>query len=133
MIEYATHSVNTGLDVFVVRNQQTDLWDAACCNEICGYGLHGVSDDNTSKTAAEKAATAHRKHIRDLLAEREAQWARWGGSDWETRAVAAEAAVARVEALHPRDDSNPRGPWCGTCLTVWPCDTVRALSGGGND
>lgn len=46
------------------------------------------------------------------------------------RAHEAEAAVERAKALHPRDDSNPRGPWCGTCLTVWPCPTIRALDGG---
>ena len=45
----------------------------------------------------------------------------------DMRAEQAEAAVARARELHQRDDSNPRGPWCGTCLTVWPCATIRAL------
>lgn len=29
---------------------------------------------------------------------------------------------------HARDGSNPRGPWCGTCLTAWPCRTVELLT-----
>jgi hypothetical protein len=38
-----------------------------------------------------------------------------------------KAALERVRALHVRDDSNPRGPWCNTCLTIWPCATHQAL------
>ncbi|WP_188188010.1 hypothetical protein [Nonomuraea sp. SYSU D8015] len=41
----------------------------------------------------------------------------------------AEAAIARVREIHGRDDSNPHGPWCGTCTNVWPCATWRALGG----
>ncbi len=33
----------------------------------------------------------------------------------------------RARELHARDDSNPRGPWCGTCMTPWPCSTWTAL------
>jgi hypothetical protein len=39
----------------------------------------------------------------------------------------AAARNAAGAALHPRDDSNPHGPWCPTCLTAWPCATYRAL------
>jgi hypothetical protein len=42
---------------------------------------------------------------------------------------AAESAIARVRAVHARDDSNPHGPWCGTCMAAWPCSTWRALDG----
>ncbi|MET8334392.1 hypothetical protein [Streptosporangium canum] len=48
------------------------------------------------------------------------------------RAEQAETAIARAEALHSRDDSNPHGPWCGTCTTRWPCRTWTALLPAGN-
>ncbi|SFK92284.1 hypothetical protein SAMN05216275_14146 [Streptosporangium canum] len=48
------------------------------------------------------------------------------------RAEQAEAAIARAEALHSPDDSNPHGPWCGTCTTRWPCRTWTALLSAGN-
>lgn len=35
--------------------------------------------------------------------------------------------LTRVRAEHPRDASNPAGPWCPTCMTVWPCPTLDAL------
>jgi chromosome segregation ATPase len=41
----------------------------------------------------------------------------------------AEAANARVRELHARDDTSPHGPWCGTCMTAWPCATWAALDG----
>lgn len=47
----------------------------------------------------------------------------------EERAEQAEARIAAVRALHARDDSNPLGPWCGTCTGHWPCATVIALDG----
>ena len=39
----------------------------------------------------------------------------------------AQAAIERARALHARDDTNPRGSWCNTCLTAWPCRTFRTL------
>jgi hypothetical protein len=39
-----------------------------------------------------------------------------------------DALKAAVRKYHTRDDSNPRGPWCNTCLTVWPCATLAALA-----
>lgn len=42
--------------------------------------------------------------------------------------LAAEAAVRRGREIHRRDDSSPRGPLCGTCLTPWPCRTFTALA-----
>jgi hypothetical protein len=117
------------LEVFVVLVEPTGLWEAGCCNDMCGYGCHTVVEDcKTKAAAAERAATAHRQHIRDLVAEQEARWAKSGRIDWASRALKAEAVVERAKALHPCDDSNPRGLWCGTCLTSWPCDTFRALS-----
>jgi len=44
-------------------------------------------------------------------------------------AVELESQLAAVRDLHARDDSNPAGPWCDTCLTAWPCATARALDG----
>lgn len=44
-------------------------------------------------------------------------------------AVVAETKVAAVRALHERDDSSSFGPWCGTCMARWPCQTVRAIDG----
>ena len=41
----------------------------------------------------------------------------------------AEARLAAVRAEHARDDSNPLGPWCGTCIGTWPCATMTALDG----
>lgn len=48
------------------------------------------------------------------------------------RAEKAEAALVHAKALHSRDDSNPHGPWCGTCTTRWPCRTWTALLPAGN-
>ncbi|MCT9932424.1 hypothetical protein N5079_19675 [Planotetraspora sp. A-T 1434] len=48
------------------------------------------------------------------------------------RAERAEAALARARELHSRDDSSPHGPWCGTCMTFWPCRTwIAVLDGPG--
>lgn len=40
---------------------------------------------------------------------------------------APKADVEKARKLHQRDDSNPRGPWCPTCTTLWPCLTATAL------
>lgn len=40
------------------------------------------------------------------------------------RAEKAEAAIARVKALHPNN-----GGWCDRCRTQHPCATVAALRG----
>ena len=32
-----------------------------------------------------------------------------------------------ARTLHARNDSNPLGPWCDTCLAAWPCRTAQAL------
>lgn len=42
-------------------------------------------------------------------------------------AIAAEAKLAAVRALHERDDSSPFGPWCGICSAKWPCQTIEAI------
>lgn len=41
-----------------------------------------------------------------------------------------KTAIEKARKLHQRDDSNPRGPWCPTCMSAWPCWTVAALDGG---
>jgi hypothetical protein len=46
----------------------------------------------------------------------------------QDRRQAAEAIAARARDLHCRDDSNPLGPWCGTCSVPWPCQTWEALT-----
>jgi hypothetical protein len=50
-------------------------------------------------------------------------------SVWQQRAKAAEDRVDAALARHPRDTSNPLGPWCPTCLVAWPCGTVLDLAG----
>ncbi|KAB8162938.1 hypothetical protein FH609_004220 [Streptomyces sp. 3MP-14] len=49
---------------------------------------------------------------------------------------AAEAALARVRALHPQWSGHGHGDTCGSCTTPdgvlrapWPCPTIRALTG----
>lgn len=42
--------------------------------------------------------------------------------EWMRRAEKAEAAIARVEALHPNN-----GGWCNRCRTQHPCSTVAAM------
>jgi hypothetical protein len=61
---------------------------------------------------------------------------RSGGTAWtllcdeaHQRLDQAEAANTRVRELHARDDTSPHGPWCGTCMTAWPCATWAALDG----
>jgi hypothetical protein len=50
-------------------------------------------------------------------------------SAWEQRSAAAEARIDAAVAHHPRDVSNPLGPWCPTCLVPYPCPTVLDLVG----
>jgi len=49
---------------------------------------------------------------------------------WQHRAEVAEAALARVEALHVRggNDPDPDTEWCAECEFGWPCSTIRALT-----
>lgn len=53
--------------------------------------------------------------------------------DWYNDKVRAEAALQRVRELH-RSEPVPSlhlrsqfDAWCPTCMTPWPCRTVRAL------
>ncbi|MFB4265336.1 hypothetical protein [Nonomuraea sp. GTA35] len=46
---------------------------------------------------------------------------------WRERAEQAERRNAHARALHSPNASNPLGPWCDTCMTVWPCATYAAL------
>lgn len=64
---------------------------------------------------AEEAERKHAQALDAIAAERRSR-------------LTAEAAVRRGRELHPRDDSSPHGPWCGTCLTPWPCHTRTALT-----
>jgi hypothetical protein len=52
----------SNLNVFVVQRETDGIWDAACCDQRCGFGMHGVAEE-TTKAAAERAATAHRKEL----------------------------------------------------------------------
>ena len=45
--------------------------------------------------------------------------------EWEQRAQAAEATVARVRAVH----ANAGDGWCLGCDADWPCATWDALRG----
>lgn len=49
-------------------------------------------------------------------------------SDAQMRCVDLQRRLEAALAEHARNDSNPRVPWCGTCLCVWPCATHRLLS-----
>ncbi len=96
------------MDVFVVRNEKTGLWDAACCNQTCGHGLHGVSDDNETQASAEKAAAAHRAEIRREVAEKTAmvkQAERGSAVYWADIARQRDREIARLE----RDLEAARG------------------------
>lgn len=96
------------MDVFVVRNERTGLWDAACCNQTCGHGLHEVSDDNETQAAAEKAAAAHRTHIRREAAEKTAmvkQAEQGSALYWADVARQRRREIARLE----RDLETTRG------------------------
>ncbi len=87
------------MSVFVVRVEGTGLWDAACCNEACGW-FHGVSEDNETQEAAEKAAAAHRTEIRREAAEETAtvkQAERGTAVHWADIARQREREIARLE------------------------------------
>jgi hypothetical protein len=70
---------------------------------------------------------AERDTLKAKLVSLQALADRCREKDW-AYAAGKVATIERVRTLHPRDDSNPRGPWCNTCLTVWPCATARALA-----
>jgi hypothetical protein len=56
-------------------------------------------------------------------------------SAFRARAEAAEAKVARVEALHHKaystagDEAHETSAECDWCLQPWPCQTIAALAG----
>lgn len=82
------------MDVFVVQVETTGLWDATCCNSLCGYGLHCVAEDRPSKAAADRAATAHRRYLRRRIAEE--------GDRWERMAAAGEPQALEVIRLRAK-------------------------------
>ncbi len=91
--------MGAAMDVFVVRVEPTGLWDAACCNTACGW-FHGVSDDNETQEAAEKAAAAHRAQIRREAAEktaRAAQAEQGSAVYWADLARQREREIARLQ------------------------------------
>lgn len=47
-------------NVYAVEVTGTGLWEAACCDDRCGFGLHALADQ-VPKGQAEAAATVHRK------------------------------------------------------------------------
>ena len=49
---------------------------------------------------------------------------------YRQRAEAFEARIDVALLRHPRDDSNPHGPWCPTCMVAWPCGTALDLTAG---
>lgn len=88
------------LDVFVVQVGPTGLWEADCFNQVCGYGLHTVSEDNPTQEAAERAATVHRAEIRKQLAEkaeRARQVEQGTAAYWQDIALQRERETERVE------------------------------------
>jgi hypothetical protein len=88
------------LSVFVVQVETTGLWEASCCNEACGYGLHCVSEDNPTREAAEQAATAHRRAVSRRLraATARARQAEQGSAlYWQGIAQQRERELKRAE------------------------------------
>lgn len=77
------------------------------------------SDPSDTAKAQREAHQAHRREMGEHVAPRRSSVAE--------RLHAAEAANGRAKALHSRDDSSSHGPWCGTCMTSWPCRTWIAL------
>lgn len=83
-------------------------------DDLAGYGQHGA-------LAYERAERMTQLRLRmDALRERNDQCA---------RADRAEAALARVEALHTGDRHGQDGGWCYECGLPWPCGTIRAIEG----
>lgn len=76
--------------------------------------LHDEHDD-----AARARADAEAR-MREALDDRD---------DADTRAEKAEAAIARVRALHVETERG-NGTECGYCISPWPCDTLAALDWG---
>ena len=46
---------------------------------------------------------------------------------YQARAEKAEAALARVAALHVIEEAVTANPWCASDKMLWPCPTTRAL------
>ena len=65
--------MNTDLSVWAVQVEPTGLWDAGCCNDSCGWGMHTVAEDLPTQAEAEKAATRHRAEIRRAAKEERVQ------------------------------------------------------------
>ncbi|WP_405794071.1 hypothetical protein [Streptomyces sp. NBC_01506] len=51
--------------VFVVQEEPTGRWIAACCDTRCGHGMHTLADTET-KRAADAAATRHRRLLKTM-------------------------------------------------------------------
>ena len=69
------------------------------------------------------AKTEYDKAIKSLVAAVKAS------AGYQARAEKAEAALARVAALHHRDGDDPDlTEWCAECCFGWPCSTIRALT-----
>ncbi|GAA4221477.1 hypothetical protein FHR32_005103 [Streptosporangium album] len=100
------------------------------------YVLYGPASGSTTQRLAATAAHAVLA-VRDTELERASGYAERmaemviekdrEATQWAERLHKAEAALVHAKALHSRDDSNPHGPWCGTCTTHWPCRTWTAL------
>lgn len=62
--------------------------------------------------------TAHDAMVRDRV-----------NSAWRQHAADSDRRIDAALAHHPRDTSNPAGPWCPTCQVRYPCPTVLDLVG----
>jgi hypothetical protein len=125
------------LDVFVVLNERTGLWDAACCNSACAdsiLGVHPVVDDNKTQAEALLAANQHRAEIRREIAEKavRARQAEQGSAlYWQDVArqrqrelARAERDLERVSALitKVRDLAEQARPSIVAACTCWDCE-----------
>ncbi len=59
-------------DCVIVVKRDDGIWDASCFDERCGFGLHGLTDEDfPNETAARRAAAEHRAELKQLAAAEE--------------------------------------------------------------
>lgn len=100
----------------VPEGLRDDLWQKIVGAYYVVFENDGHPEDSTA--AADAAMRVVQPELDRSIGERDRA---------RETAVRLENQLAAVRDLHPGDDSNPAGPWCGTCLTAWPCATAQAL------
>lgn len=81
-------------NVYAVEVTGTRFWEAACCDDRCGSGVH-VLADQVSKGRAEAAATVHRKLLSTMPDE-----GRWPPKPSQCPTCGqSKAAITRLQEL----------------------------------